>query len=81
MASGTPLLTTRLPGMPKDYFQYVYFIDEESEEGMERAIIDITSKTPDELHSFGDKSKRFILSEKNNVKQAEKLIKFIKTLL
>ena len=32
MASGTPVLTTRLPGMPAEYYPYVEFIDEETPE-------------------------------------------------
>ena len=35
MASGTPVLTTRLPGMPKEYYPYVSFIDEETADGQD----------------------------------------------
>ena len=34
MASGTPVLTTNLPGMPKEYHPYVYLIEEETDEGV-----------------------------------------------
>ena len=29
MVSGTPVLTTKLPGMPKEYDDYVYIIEDE----------------------------------------------------
>lgn len=77
MASGTPLLTTRLPGMPEEYYPYVYFIENEDEDGVLEALRATLSKTPDELHKFGAAAKSFVLEEKNNVKQAGKLAEFI----
>lgn len=38
MASGTPLLTTKLPGMPKEYYPYVFLIENESVEGYAKAL-------------------------------------------
>ena len=77
MASGTPLLTTRLPGMPKEYYDYVYFIDDETEEGMQKAFDAILSISAKEHHELGARAKQFILNEKNNVIQAKKLLDFI----
>ena len=77
MVSGTPLLTTRLPGMPAEYYDYVYFIDDESEDGMVEAFNKILDKSPEELHSFGTSAKQFIISEKTNIKQAKKFVDFI----
>lgn len=34
MVSGTPLLTTKLPGMPKEYYRYVYLLEDESSNGI-----------------------------------------------
>lgn len=78
MVSGTPLLTTRLAGMPKDYYPYVYLFDEETEEGFTRKLKDVFLKSIDELYSFGKKAKIFAIEEKNNVKQAGKLYSFLK---
>ncbi len=80
MASGTPLLTTKLPGMPKEYYDYVYFIEDETEEGMLKAFQNVLSVPQQELHEFGDKAKAFVLEEKSNIKQANKLIEFIQSI-
>ena len=80
MASGTPLITTRLPGMPEEYYPYVYFIDDESEDGVLDALRSVTSRSGKELHAFGAAAKEFVLAEKSNVKQAGRLVDFIKTL-
>ncbi len=73
MVSGTPLLTTCLPGMPKDYYPYVYLIEEETIDCLQKTISKLLQLPPEELHQKGNKAKRFVLENKNNKKQAEKL--------
>ncbi len=80
MASGTPLLTTKLPGMPKDYYPYVYFFDDESVEGMKKSFQDILMLTDSELAQKGALAKEFVIKNKNNNIQASKLIDFISSL-
>ncbi len=77
MASGTPLCTTRLPGMPKEYYPYVYFFDDETEDGMYKTLNDVLGKSPEEYHKLGEAAKNFVMTEKTNLKQAQKLIEFI----
>ena len=33
MVSGTPMMTTVLPGMPEEYYPYVWLIEDETEDG------------------------------------------------
>ena len=80
MASGTPVLTTKLPGMPKDYDEYVYLLEEENTNGVCKALGEILTKTPEELHQKGMEAKAFTLREKNNVKQAEKLLLLLESI-
>jgi len=77
MASGTPLITTLLPGMPQDYFPFVYLFNDESLNGMRKTLEFILSKTKEELHEFGSKSKEYVLNYKNNVIQGQRLLKFL----
>jgi len=78
MASGTPVLTTRLPGMPEDHKPYVYFLEQEDAEGVRLALQKIFSQDAQTLHDFGARAKAFILKEKNNRAQAAKVIAFVK---
>ena len=80
MASGTPLLTTRLPSMPKEYYPFVYFIDDETHDGFVNALRSLLLKESSELHAFGCKAKDFVLSYKNNETQAIKFYSFLKSL-
>lgn len=77
MVSGTPLLTTKLPGMPEEYNKYVYLIEDETEDGLVQILKQILRKQPQDLHEFGLKAKDWVLREKNNVKQTEKIVKMI----
>lgn len=77
MASGTPLLTTRLPGMPREYYDYVSFFDDESEEGMLAAFREVLALSPEALHERGARAKRFVMENKTNVGQAKRLLAFI----
>lgn len=74
MASGTPVLTTVLPGMPEEYHPYVYLIREETEEGTASALKKVLENTDEALMQKGQKARDFILEEKNNVVQARKLL-------
>ena len=81
MASGTPLLTTRLAGMPKDYYPYVYLFEEETIDGFKHVLKGIFEIPADELHKKGTNAKEFALEQKNNVKQAAQFYSFIKNVI
>lgn len=78
MASGTPLLTTKLPGMPKEYYPYVFLIEDETTEGYSKALAEALNKTDEELFEYGAKAKGFVLDKKNSCEQARRVIKLIK---
>jgi len=78
MASGRPVLTTPLPGMPKEYYDYVYLFEDESVAGMARTLEHVLSLPKCELHAKGAAAKEFVLREKNNVVQAKRIVDMIR---
>ena len=80
MLSGTPLLTTRLCGIPEEYFEYLYTFDEESEDGFANKLQEILSKTTNELDQKGKSAQSFVLKHKNNFVQSKKIIDFFYSL-
>jgi len=74
MVSGTPLLTTKLPGMPKEYYNYVFLINEETIEGYVKMFNEIFSLSEKELVSFGKKAQNFVLNKKNNIYWGKKIL-------
>ena len=78
MSSGTPVLTTVLPGMPKEYVPHVYLIEEETAEGVANALRSVLANSDEVLFQKGQLAREFVLQERNNVIQAEKIIKMLK---
>lgn len=74
MASGTPLLTTVLPGMPKEYHPYVYLLEEETAQGIAEKLKELFALSDEALFKKGALAREFILKEKNNVVQAGKIL-------
>lgn len=77
MVSGTPVLTTALPGIPREYFEYVYVFESEDLAGYKNTLSHILNKDKEELHSTGIKAKEFVIQNKTNNAQAERIVKWI----
>ncbi len=78
MASGTPVLTTVLPGMPQEYHPYVYLLEEETAEGIAQKLKEILSESDAALFQKGAEARRFVLEQKNNVIQAQKILEMLR---
>lgn len=77
MMSGTPLLSTRLLGIPKDYYEFVYWIDDESKEGIKNILKSILKKSKEELYLFGNQAKEFAVINKSNIVQGRRIVEFL----
>lgn len=78
MVSGTPLLTTVLPGMPKEYYEYVYLLEEETKIGIYNMLHKLLFETPEiELIERGQRAKEFVLKNKNNVIQSKRILDLV----
>ena len=75
-ASGTPTLTTNLPGMPEEYKDYVFILEDESVGGMASKLKELLNMPKEELHSFGARAKKWVLENKNSRSQIQKIIEF-----
>ncbi len=79
MVSATPVLTTVLAGMPREYHDYVYLLEDESAEGIHDRLKELLINTPgEELRLKGRRAKEFVLKNKNNIYQSNRIIDFIK---
>jgi hypothetical protein len=79
MASGSPLLTTLLPGMPKEYLRYVYVLRDEIPAGIATEIDGLLALGSLQLHYKGQEAKEFALKRKNNVVQARRVARLIES--
>lgn len=77
MSTGTFTITTRLAGIPDEYFKYCGIFEHESKEGFARILKQYLSLDTSELHAKGLKAKDFVITNKNNISQSKKVITFI----
>jgi glycosyltransferase involved in cell wall biosynthesis len=80
MSIGRPVVSTKLPGIPKEYHDYIYLLEDETPEGLARLLQDVCSKEPKELNDFGQRAKNFVLNNKNYLRQGQKVYEFFKNL-
>jgi glycosyltransferase involved in cell wall biosynthesis len=79
MASGTPLASTRLAGIPAEYFEHLYWFDDESGPGMARRIVEILEQPPDVIEAKGERARAFVLGSKTTSIQAARISAFIRS--
>lgn len=78
MVSGTPLLTTALPGMPSEYYDYVYIFDQgETVEGYSMTLRHVLTLPLCELETKGRLARQWVLANKNHIKQANRILKMV----
>ena len=77
MASGTPVLTTRVGGMPPEYYNYVYFIEDETPAGIAAAMQTALERSEQELADFGAAARMFVEREKNYRYMTERILTFL----
>lgn len=80
MVSGTPVVTTALPGMPGEYYDYVYIFRDEETTGIAQTLQHLLTLPQQKLHDYGMNARQFVLKSKNHLVQAEKLLKMLNTL-
>lgn len=77
LATGTPTVMFKLECMPDEYNDYLFYVENESIEGLRDKLIEVCEKPKDELHAFGQKAKEFILEKKSPEVQCKRIIDFI----
>lgn len=81
MLTGVPTVTTHLAGIPSEYDDYLFYIEDETAQGIANLFDSLLDQNPDEIKRKGMAAREFVLREKNNIKQAEKMLGFMTELL
>lgn len=77
LASGTPTVMCHLPAIPAEYDKYIYYITEETAEGIKNKLLEVCEKPQEERDFFGKEAADFIKNQKNAKIQSAKIIKMI----
>lgn len=76
MSMGRNILTTKLPGIPEDYYKYIYGVDSNVDEIIEK-IVDISKLPHDKICELENTIFNYASEYKNKYYQSEKIMKFI----
>ena len=72
-----PMLTTKLPGMPTEYYPHVFLIEEETIDGYAQAIMRVMKESSNTLAKKGNTARDFVLNNKNNVYQSARILELL----
>ncbi len=81
MASGRPVISTRLPGIPEEYFSHVFPLEKETPEDLCALFMRLKAIPRIDLEVIGTNGRKFILENKNETYQGQRILKFLQQLL
>lgn len=77
MASGTPVIMRKLPGIPDEYDPYLIYPQDSSVGALTDALISVLDMDEEQRKDLGQRAHTFICNEKNSIAQAQRIIKMI----
>ena len=80
MASGTPLLTTKLEGIPNEYFDYVFSTEDNAVDQIKDALMGVLSLSDEELNYKGKLAQQFVINNKCAKSQVGRILDFLEKL-
>lgn len=79
MVTGVPMVTTRLAGIPEEYFDFVYSFKECNEQCYYETLSHILSLPYSALKDKGAKARNYVLEHKNKIVQTARIVELINT--
>jgi len=80
MASGVPTLIYSLPGIPDEYFNYCFHLEETRVNALYYKIEELLTTDSHSLSEMGKKARQFIIDNKNPYKQCAIIIRMVNCL-
>lgn len=77
LASGTPTLMYRLPGIPEEYYEYCYSLSRADIDSLSQMLTEILNLSESERIAKGQAAREFILKNKNPKSQTLKIINLL----
>lgn len=77
MASGTPVITSKLQGIPDEYFDFLITIDTDNDESFKTTLNNILNQDYSNFETKGESARKFVLEKKNSKVQIQKILKML----
>lgn len=78
MVSGNPVLSTKIKGIPDEYFDHIMVLPDIKPETLAKKITEVAEMPKEERDVFSKVASEFVVNNKNNVAQTKKMIEFLK---
>ena len=75
------MLATRLPVIPPDYNPYIFWLDDESPEGLARRLVELRELGAEVLRAKGFQAREFVREHKSEAAQGRRIWTFVSKLL
>lgn len=79
LLAGKSVIINRLPGIPQEYYDYVFTPKDESVGALAECIIEVMKMNPDIRCRKSHEGQNFVMSHKNAIVQTMRIIELIKT--
>jgi glycosyltransferase involved in cell wall biosynthesis len=79
LLSGNPVIAYKLDGIPDEYDEYFYYVDNNTEEKLGSKIKEVLNLTSQKRFEIGRRAKEFVIKEKNNNEASLKIFNMIKS--
>ena len=79
MTSGTAVASTKVGGIPEEYFNYIFPIDGDEADGIRKALEKYLELPEKELKKAGENARKYALDSKNYIVQGKRIKEFLET--
>ncbi len=77
LCAGKPVICYKLEGIPVEYDDYLIYVEDNSIDSLKEKLVEICEKDEKVLKEIGERNKRFVSENKNNVVQTRKIINML----
>lgn len=77
LLSGTPVIAYKLDGIPDEYDDFFFYVEDNSLESFSSKIIEVLSLASEERREFGRRAREFVINNKNNKDASAKILRMI----
>ncbi len=80
LSSGTPLIAYKLDGIPDEYDEYIFYVDDNSTLTLRDKLIEVCEMPKDLLSEAGRRAQAFVWAEKNEIAQTKIIVDMLRNL-
>ena len=77
MKTGNPVISFKIGGIGKDYYEHLIIVEDESVDGLKKAMEKASAMTRYDRYLYGVAAKKFIMTHKNYLSQTKKIFDLV----